>query len=75
MDGVCIPITLTEFSARTYFCNLEEGTHDVSGIEVQTKILAHLGRALGYRVNYNGRSICYITDQELYIDDSEFFDP
>lgn len=75
MDGVYFPITLTEFSARTYFRNLEEGTHDVSGIEVQTKLLAHPGRALGYRVNYNGRSICYVTDQELYLDDSEFFDP
>ncbi len=75
MDGVYFPITLTEFSARTYFRNLEEGTHDVSGIEVQTKLLAHPGRALGYRVNYNGRSICYITDQELYLEDSEFFDP
>ncbi len=74
MDGVYFPITLTEFSARTYFRNLEEGTHDVAGIEVQTKLLAHPGRALGYRVNYNGRSICYVTDQELYLDDSEFFD-
>ncbi|WNJ98331.1 response regulator [Thalassospiraceae bacterium LMO-JJ14] len=75
MDGVYFPITLTEFSARTYFRNLEEGTHDVAGIEVQTKLLAHPGRALGYRVNYNGRSICYVTDQELYLDDSDFFDP
>jgi len=74
MDGVYFPITLTEFSARTYFRNLEEGTHDVSGIEVQTKLLAHPGRALGYRVNYNGRSVCYVTDQELYLDDSDFFD-
>jgi len=75
MDGVYFPITLTEFSARTYFRNLEEGTHDVAGIEVQTKLLAHPGRALGYRVNYHGRSVCYVTDQELYLDDSEFFDP
>lgn len=75
MDGVYFPITLTEFSARTYFRNLEEGTHDVAGIEVQTKLLAHPGRALGYRVNYHGRSFCYVTDQELYLDDSEFFDP
>ncbi len=75
MDGVYFPITLTEFSARTYFRNLEEGTHDVAGIEVQTKLLAHPGRALGYRINYHGRSICYVTDQELYLDDSEFYDP
>ncbi len=74
MDGVYFPITLTEFSARTYFRNLEEGTHDVDGIEVQTKLLAHPGRALGYRVNYNNRSVCYVTDQELYLNDSDFFD-
>lgn len=75
MDGVYFPITLTEFSARTYFRNLEEGTHDVDGVEVQTKLLAHPGRALGYRVNYNGRSVCYITDQELFLSDSDFYDP
>lgn len=74
MDGVYFPITLTEFAARTYFRNLEEGTHDVAGIEVQAKLLAHPGRALGYRVNYEGRSICYVTDQELYLNDSEHYD-
>lgn len=74
MDGVYFPITLTEFSARTYFRNLEEGTHDVADIEVKTKLLAHPGRALGYRVNYNGRSFCYVTDQELYLNDSDFYD-
>ena len=75
MDGVYFPITLTEFSARTYFRNLDEGTHDVADIEVKTKLLAHPGRALGFRVNYNSRSICYITDQELYLNDNEAYDP
>lgn len=75
MDGVYFPVTLTEFGSRTYFRDLDEGKHDIGGIEVQTKLLAHPGRALGYRVNYNGRSICYITDQELYLNDSEHFDP
>lgn len=75
MDGIYFPVTLTEFASRTYFRDLDEGKHEVGGIEVQTKLLAHPGRALGYRVNYNGRSICYITDQELYLNDSEYYDP
>ncbi len=74
MDGVYFPITLTEFAARTYFRDLEEGSYDVAGIEVQTKLLAHPGRALGYRVNYGGRSICYITDQELFLNDDAHYD-
>ena len=47
MDGVYFPITLTEFSARTYFRNLDEGTHDVADIEVKTKLLAHPGPRFG----------------------------
>ncbi len=75
MDGTYFPVTLTEFGSRTYFRNLDEGDVEINGIQVQTKLLSHPGRALGYRVNYNGRSICYITDQELYLNDSEYFDP
>ncbi len=75
MDGVYFPITLTEFAARVYFRNLDEGEHQVGGITVKTKLLAHPGRCLGYRVDYHGRSICYITDQELYLEGSEYHDP
>ncbi len=75
MDGVYFPITLVEFAARVYFGDLEEETFVTDGIEVQTKLLSHPGKCLGYRVNYNGRSICYITDNEMFLKDSEFFAP
>lgn len=66
MDGVYFPITLSEFAARVYFRDLEEETIEVDGIEVKTKLLSHPGKCLGYRVNYQGRSICYITDNEFF---------
>lgn len=75
MDGVYFPITLKEFGARVYFRNLEEEVIEVDGIQVSTKLLSHPGKCLGYRVDYNGRSICYITDNELFLDDSEFHNP
>jgi len=75
MDGIYFPITLNEFAARVYFRDLEEETIEVGGIEVQTKLLSHPGKCLGYRVNYNGRSICYITDNEIFFEDSEFYSP
>ncbi len=75
MDGVYFPITLSEFSARIYFRDLEEEIIRVDGIEVETKLLSHPGKCLGYRVNYNGRSVCYITDNEMYLEGSEYFDP
>ena len=69
MDGVYFPITLKEFAARVYFRNLGEETIEFGNVKVTTKLL------LGYRVCYEGRSICYITDNELYLEDSRFYNP
>lgn len=34
------------------------------GVIIQTAPLNHPGGAVGYRINYQGKSICYITDTE-----------
>jgi phosphoribosyl 1,2-cyclic phosphodiesterase len=73
MQGVYFPITMREFGAHVYFRDLQEGTYDVDGIEVKTMLLSHPGHCLGYRVNYRDRSICYITDNELFLPSSEFY--
>jgi len=75
MEGVYFPITLSEFAARVYFHDLEEEEFVVDGINVKTKLLSHPGKCLGYRVNYNGRSVCYITDNEMYVETSDYFNP
>lgn len=68
MDGVYFPVNFTEFAARVYFRNLTEETIDVHGIKVSTMLLSHPGNCLGYRVEYSGRVLCYVTDNELYPD-------
>ncbi len=75
MDGVYFPITLSEFAARVYFRDLEEESIEIDGIGIETKLLSHPGKCLGYRINYNGRSICYITDNEMFLETSEFYSP
>jgi phosphoribosyl 1,2-cyclic phosphodiesterase len=35
-----------------------------AGLNVRTVLLNHPGRAVGYRIEWNGSSICYITDTE-----------
>ena len=72
MDGVYFPITLTEFAARVYFRDLEEEEFIVDDINVKSMLLSHPGKCLGYRVDYNGRAICYVTDNELFLKSSEF---
>lgn len=76
MDGIYFPIRLKQFGARVYFRDLEEEDFSLGdGITIKTKLLNHPGKCLGYRVEYKGRSICYVTDNELDLEDSEFYNP
>lgn len=76
MDGIFFPIRLKQFGARVYFRDIEEETFSLGdGITVRTKLLNHPGKCLGYRVEYGGRSICYVTDNELDFEQSEFYNP
>ena len=69
MDSVYFPITIREFAARVYFKDLKEEELNVDGIVIKTKLLNHPGQCLGYRVEYKQRSVCYVTDNELYLPD------
>ncbi len=75
MDGVYFPITIHEFASSVAFRDLNEETINFNGIVVKTMLLHHPGQCLGYRIEYNGRSICYITDNELFLEsDEEHYD-
>ncbi|MBM3564838.1 MAG: response regulator [Alphaproteobacteria bacterium] len=75
MDGVYFPITFQEFGARVYFHDLDEEEINFGRARVKTMLLSHPGRCLGYRVDYNGRSFCYITDNELFLEDNPHYNP
>jgi phosphoribosyl 1,2-cyclic phosphodiesterase len=75
MDDVYFPITMKEFGSRVYFRDLTQGEYEVDGISVKTFLLSHPGNCLGYRVDYNGRSICYVTDNEYFLPDSPQHNP
>jgi len=73
MDGIYFPINLNQFAARVYFRNLAEQTIEFGDIRVSTMLLNHPGACLGYRVDYRGRSVCYLTDNELYPKNSDHY--
>lgn len=74
MDGIYFPVTVREFAAHILYRDLREETLTVDGAQVQTMLLAHPGYCLGYRVGYNGRTFCYVTDNELFLEDSPHYD-
>lgn len=66
MDGVYFPIQIKEFAATVSFYDLREELLQFEGITVRTKLLNHPGHCLGYRASYRNRSVCYVTDHEIY---------
>jgi phosphoribosyl 1,2-cyclic phosphodiesterase/ActR/RegA family two-component response regulator len=66
MDGVYFPVTVREFSANVTYRDLPEGPFDVHGLHFKAMLLSHPGNCLGYRLDHAGRSLCFITDNEMY---------
>ena len=75
MDGIYFPITINEFGARVYFRDLSEESLEIDAIRVRTMLLSHPGNCLGYRVEYGGRAICYVTDNELFLEGDPSHNP
>jgi phosphoribosyl 1,2-cyclic phosphodiesterase/ActR/RegA family two-component response regulator len=66
MDSVYFPVTIKEFSSTVSFHSLTEEKIQVDDTHIETLLLNHPGRCLGYRVEYKGKVCCYITDNELF---------
>lgn len=74
MDNVYFPITMEEFGSTLSFRDLKEETFTIGELQIQTIILNHPGKCLGYRVQHNGKAFCYITDNELYLESCSQYD-
>jgi phosphoribosyl 1,2-cyclic phosphodiesterase len=61
-----MPAMDAEFRARTEFHNFAAGENLElhPGLSVGTTALRHPGNAIGYRIEWGGASVCYITDTE-----------
>ena len=66
MMAPLFPVPMAIFNADLSFMDFMSGdTLDLGdGIVMRTAPLNHPNRATGYRIEYGGRSICYITDTE-----------
>ncbi len=67
MESVYFPVTIREFGARIMFRDLREETLEFGPVRIDTMLLRHPGYCLGYKFTCRDRTICYITDNELYL--------
>lgn len=66
MTSPLFPVPLEIFQAQMTYRDFHQGEDlDLGdGIVVKTVALSHPDKATGFRVEFNGKSICYITDTE-----------
>ncbi len=66
MAAPIFPVPIEVFGARVEFGDFACGAalEPRPGITVRTARLNHPNKATGYRVEYGGKSICYVTDTE-----------
>jgi CheY-like chemotaxis protein len=75
MESVYFPVTMREFGARIVFRDLREETLQFGPVKIETMLLSHPGYCLGYRLTARERSVCYITDNELYLPSDKRHNP
>ena len=73
MDGRFFPITPREFGASVRYRDLQQGSFDLDGVHIEAFMLMHPGVCLGYKLRHGDRSLCYITDHEMYLPDSPHY--
>jgi len=66
MTAPLFPVAIEGFASDTSYNDFACGRvlNPKPGVHVHTARLNHPGRATGYRVEYGGRTICYVTDTE-----------
>jgi phosphoribosyl 1,2-cyclic phosphodiesterase len=66
MDTPTFPVPIEVMGAKLHFEDFRAGDRFTvgNGVVIRTAALRHPNGATGYRVEYQGKSVCYITDTE-----------
>lgn len=66
MEHRYFPVELGQLAARIAYEDWGEGTREIDGMRVRAQHMNHPSPTLGYRIEAEGRSLCYLCDHEPY---------
>lgn len=66
MNPIYFPVAIQDMGAKVEFNSISEGTFDVDGVTVQTRLMNHPGYTFGYRFTWRNKSVIYISDNEPF---------
>ena len=74
MNPIYFPVAVEDMGAEVKFHTIQEGSMMVEGVEVESRFMNHPGYTMGYRFNFEGKSIVYISDNEPFTNPFETSD-
>ncbi len=64
------PVTIDQFPGAVRFHDTADSEFQIGGLRVTARIVPHVGPTLGYRVEFGGRSVAYLSDHQQPSDGS-----
>jgi phosphoribosyl 1,2-cyclic phosphodiesterase len=69
------PVSVDELPGSVRFHDTADTEFSIGGFNVMSRLIPHLGPTLGFRVEYQGRSVAYLSDHQQPFDGSYAADP
>jgi phosphoribosyl 1,2-cyclic phosphodiesterase len=64
------PVSVAEFPGAVRFHDIADTEFSIGGFNVMARLIPHLGPTLGFRIEWQGRSIAYLPDHQQPADGS-----
>ena len=69
MEHHYFPVELNQLAARISYRDLAAGNYELDGLRVSAQQMNHPSPTLGYRIESDGVSVCYLSDHEPFSED------
>jgi phosphoribosyl 1,2-cyclic phosphodiesterase len=69
MEHHYFPVELSQLAARISYRDLAAGNYELDGLSVSAQQMNHPSPTLGYRIQADGVSVCYLSDHEPFSED------
>jgi phosphoribosyl 1,2-cyclic phosphodiesterase len=58
------PVTIDQFAGTVRYHDLEDADFTIGSIKVKSRLVPHLGPTLGFRIEWQGHSVAYLSDHQ-----------
>ena len=58
------PVTIAQFAGTVRYHELNDDDFTIGSVKVRSRLVPHLGPTLGFRVEWNGHSVVYMSDHQ-----------